>query len=303
MKNEFYRYKNGNAIVLINAADGSKAVICHDDVRKPDFAESMDVTITTKCSQNCPFCYLNCTSDGETADISKYTFLDNLHPYTEMAINGNDLDAPCLLPLLEKLKEQRVFANLTVNQNQFMDHIDLLREWSGRRLINGLGVSYQRKDRAFRSILRTFPNAVIHVVAGIVTQEDFEFLYQTDAKLLILGYKETGRGKTWKGQNDPQFAVDMKWLKENVMSLPQWFPVVSFDNKACEQLDMKHQLPQSVWNSTYQGDDGTVTFYLDLVHGKYAETSMSTELYDIGDKFVDDMFHDLQKKKAAHVEA
>ena len=40
----------------------------------------------------------------------------------------------------------------------------------------------------------------------------------------------------------------------------------------------------------YGGDDGTVTFFIDLVKGVFARSSLSQITYPIGDKTIDEMF-------------
>jgi len=68
------------------------------------------------------------------------------------------------------------------------------------------------------------------------------------------------------------------------------FKVVSFDNLAIEQLHLKDRLDEKEWEMFYGGDDGTVTFFIDLVKGVFAKNSLSRIVYPIGDKSVGEMF-------------
>ena len=122
-------YKNGNYIVCI-MNDGTKIRKTNEDEFIPSFAENVDVKLTDKCSVGCPFCYEGCTSSGKHGNIFSYDFINSLHPYTEMALNGNDLDHPELEKFLVFLKEKKVFANLTVHQYQFVKNYDKLKTWS-----------------------------------------------------------------------------------------------------------------------------------------------------------------------------
>ena len=74
-----------------------------------------------------------------------------------------------------------------------------------------------------------------------------------------------------------------------------WFSVVSFDNLAIEQLGVKELLSEEEWNDFYAGDDGTVTYYIDMVKKQFAVSSTSPfeERYPILDN-VDDMFKVIQ---------
>lgn len=40
----------------------------------------------------------------------------------------------------------------------------------------------------------------------------------------------------------------------------------------------------------YMGEDGTTTFYIDAVNGKFAKSSTEEVLHEIGDKSIDEMF-------------
>jgi hypothetical protein len=55
--------------------------------------------------------------------------------------------------------------------------------------------------------------------------------------------------------------------------------VVSFDNLAIEQLDLKSQVTPEAWSELFQGEDGNHTFYCDAVKGEVARTSTSSERY------------------------
>ena len=102
-------YKNGNYTVNV-LSDGTKIRETNEDEFIPSFSENCDCKITDKCDGGCPFCYEGCTPNGKHGDILNYKFLDTLHPYTELAINGNDMSHPDLIPFLIKLKEKKVIA-------------------------------------------------------------------------------------------------------------------------------------------------------------------------------------------------
>ena len=290
-------YRNGNYIVCI-MNDGTKIRKTDYDEFIPSFAENCDVKITSKCSIGCPFCYEGCTMDGEHADLFKYPFINSLHPYTEMALNGNDMDHPDLEKFLAFLKEKKVFTNITVQQNQFLNNIDKLREYSESKLIYGIGVSYSHYDEDFICKVKEFPNAVLHTINGILTTEDLNRLKGNGLKVLVLGYKNLQRGKTYKEIHSFSTRYHQKCLYDRLPTIidENWFKLISFDNLAIEQLDVKRLLSNDKWEEFYMGDDGRYTFYIDMVAGKFAKNSLSQERYDIGDKTVDEMFDIIRKK-------
>jgi hypothetical protein len=276
--------------------DGTKIRKTNEDSFVPAFAENVDVKITSNCSVGCPFCYEGCTKEGKHGDLFKYRFIDTLHPYTEMALNGNDMNHPDLERLLVFLKGKKVFANITVHQKQFMNNYETLKHYSENKLIYGIGVSYNHYDEEFISKVKEFPNVVLHTINGILTETDIKQLKGNNLKVLILGFKKLRRGKTYFDSHTEEYSKNSDYLYDNLPTIINdgWFKLVSFDNLAIKQLDVKRLLPEDKWEEFYMGDDGNYTFYIDMVDGKFAKNSLSQERYDIGDKTIDEMFNEIR---------
>lgn len=301
-------YKNGNYKVVMHD-DGTKVRMTEENDFIPAFAENCDVKITDKCDGGCPFCYEGCTVNGNHAKLMNpdgtpyWKFMETLHPYTELALNGNDLTHPELIDFLKFLKKKKVIANLTVNQKHFKRHRGLLEKLIHDKLIYGLGISLDDStDKDMFEFASTHQNVVIHTIAGILTQLDIDYMKDyPDLKILILGYKNIGRGIAYQVNND--FAVNnqIKFLKSCLPELIKEFKVVSFDNLAIEQLDVKNTLfkdnPED-WDSFYMGDDGGFTFYIDLVKGQFSKNSCMPydQRFNIDYDNVDDMFNFIRTK-------
>lgn len=281
-------YRNGNYTVKV-LSDGTKIRETSESEFVPTFAENCDCKITDKCDGGCPFCYEGCTPNGKHGDILNYKFLDALHPYTELAINGNDMSHPDLIPFLIKLKKKQVIANLTVNQIHFEKHQELIRELVDRKLIYGLGISLKEPTEKFISLVKTYPNAVIHVINGILSASDVEKLSDNNLKMLILGYKQLRRGEDWYDKDNENIIAKQMWLKNNLENMLNHFKVISFDNLAIIQLDVKSLMSNEQWEEFYMGDDGKYTFYIDMVDGTFGKNSLATERYPIMDS-IDLMF-------------
>lgn len=281
-------YKNGNYIVKI-LGDGTKIRETEENEFIPAFAENCDVKITDKCDGGCPFCYEGCTPNGRHGNILNQKFLDTLHPYTEMAINGNDLTHPDLIPFLEKLHEKKVIANMTVNQIHFERCQDMIRDLVNRELIFGLGISLKNPTEKFIELVKQYPNAVIHTINGILSPSDVDMLSNHNLKMLILGYKQLRRGVDWYDTDYENIITKQMWLKENLESILSKFNVVSFDNLAITQLDVKRLMSDEEWEEFYMGDDGTMTFYIDLVDEQFGKNSLATERFPVMNS-IDDMF-------------
>ena len=114
------KYINGNYSVKI-FSDGTKIRETEGDSFIPDFPESMDISITDRCDNNCAFCYAGATANGKHGDILGSKFIDTLRPFTEVALNGNDLSHPDLIEFLRKLKDKQIFYSKLIED---MDSIN-----------------------------------------------------------------------------------------------------------------------------------------------------------------------------------
>lgn len=286
-------YQNGNYTVRI-LSDGTKIRQTDDDKFIPDRPESLDVKLTNKCDIGCQHCHEASTLDGAHGEIMDVNFIKQMKPYTELALGGgNVLEHPDFIPFLELCKEKKLIPSITVNQEHFMKNLDLLAELRDKKLIYGLGVSLVYPTDEFVNAVREFPNAVIHVIAGIVSKTSLNKLYDRGLKLLILGYKQFRKGKTYyKSSVDTQVRIDcgINWLKENIKDIIRKFDVVSFDNLAIKQLDIKSIMTQEEWDQFYMGDDGQFTMYIDTVNKEFAVSSTSKNRYPYTDETVEEMF-------------
>lgn len=285
----FVRYQNGNYTVTIDTHTGTKIRENDLDFFRADFPESMDIKITNRCDMGCPQCHENSTNDGLHGDIMFEGFIDKLHPYTELAIGGgNPLEHPDLVPFLEKCKKLELIPSMTVNQFHFMKNKNFLKHLVEQRLIYGLGISLAHITDEFIEAIREFPNAVIHVINGIVHPIQLEALANKGFKILILGYKEFRRGEVMYQHQSAAIEQLKQMLYDRLSQIIRdgWFEVVSFDNLAIKQLDAHRLMSNEDWEQFYMGDDGSATMYVDMVNREFAKSSTSTERYPIEDDIV-----------------
>ena len=301
------KYQNGNYTVSI-FDDGTKIRENDLDFFEAEFPESMDLKITNKCHNGCAFCHENSTRDGKHGDIMSPSFIDKLHPYTEIAIGGgNPLEHPDLVPFLKKLKTLKMIPSMTIRQNDFMDNLELITELIDKKLIYGLGISLvSTKQDGFIEAVQKFPNAVIHVINGIVTLDELEMLAYHNLKILILGYKEVRRGKDLFYSDLATQSWIMQLRKETYDMLPQiigcrWFDVVSFDNLAIKQLNPQRLMSKEKWDEMYMGSDGidgemtSASMFIDMVEQQFAKNSCSMDRYPLMDN-ITDMYNVLRGK-------
>ena len=240
-------------------------------------------------------CYEGCTANGKHGDLFKYPFINTLHAYTELALNGNDLDHPDIEKFLEFLKEKKVFANITVNQNQFFANYDRIKDWQEKKMVYGIGVSLQNATDELIEKMNSIPNTVLHTIVGILSEDDIMKLKDHNIKILLLGYKQLQRGVNYLNSHNDEVNKNKQYVYDNLGDITNWFKVVSFDNLAIEQLDVKRIVPENEWEEFYMGDDGGYTFYIDMVKGEFSKNSIAQDRYPIGEKTIDEMFQFIQE--------
>ena len=305
-----HSYKNGNYNVSIYD-DGTKVRETEDDEFIADFPENIDIKISNKCDLGCPMCHENSTKDGENAKFNQ-EFLWSLRKGTELAIGGgNVLENPNLIGFLAFCKRRGIIANLTINLSHAHDWYNgefTLDEIISRDLVNGIGISYNGNawelEEYYSNLTKVyswergcsplrkkaFNNTVIHVINGVQSFDDLSAIASTDRKILILGYKDVRRGIGYRKENDEAIKSNQKSIYNNLDKILTMFKVVSFDNLAIEQLDVKRLLPQEKWEEFYMGDDGMHTMYIDLVKEKFSLNSCDTKnRYDLLPT-IDEMF-------------
>jgi len=295
--------RNGNYYTLY-LNDGTRVRFSSGDSLEPEYPECIDMTITKHCDGGCPWCYMNCTTSGEHAELDEdwaRRLLDQIHPYTELAVNGNDLSHPKLRWFLEHMAERHVFVNITVNQKHFMQHYDMLKHLIAAGLIRGIGISYMHPEDGFIERAKSLGSAaVIHVIAGIFTPDDWEYLKNNDLQLLVLGYKRIGRGETYYESDCREDISKMMIVLRNLIKYwhldPGHFDYrsIAFDGLSIRQLDVEQWLDPDAYREAYAGGEGAYTFYLDMVDRTYAMSSIVNDPRPIGDLGVDEMFHTIQ---------
>lgn len=288
-------YQNGNVQVAI-FTDGTKVVQTEDGYFDYDFATNIDIKITDYCANNCQFCFEGSSNKGTHGNLN-HPILDTLHSFQEVALGGgNPLSHPNLLPFLIRMKKRHVIVNMTIHQKDFLEKYDCVKQWTEAGLIHGLGISLTKPTNELITKARTIPTAIIHVIDGLITEDVLGTLSDNNLKILILGYKTKERGADYHRVFDRQIQDNIRYLAKNINNYTDHFSLISFDNLACEHLNMQGNCTEQEWNDYYMGDDGTQTFYIDLVKEEFATNSTSTERKTFKQGItVDEAFHEVKK--------
>lgn len=271
-------YRNGNGIVKIYD-DGTRIINFPGQSFEPDFPLNVDVRVSTKCSfgynpktgtKTCDFCHESARTDGRECDydwLLEVLRSSQLPAGVELAIGCNRMT-----PGLEDfINASEWIVNLTLNVGH------LSRDWvaiekvisSGKVL--GIGLSYREKfDSPYFDELVKLQNTVVHVIAGIDSFDSvIELANRGVKKILILGEKDFGFNV---GKVRLSSESHVEW-RERIKEMTKKFAVVSFDNLALEQLNVRRLLNDKEWNRFYQGEH---SMYLNAVEKYCAPSSRSS---------------------------
>ena len=266
-------YRNGNYRVFLDRSTGTKIRLLDEGETEylPQFAESCDILISTSCENNCPWCYAGCTSCGCEPNLLQ-GMLD-FPAWTEIAININTPLHPQIQEFCQYYFDRSVIINGTVNQlsyEKYQEDIDIL----DYLYLSGLGISYVQPSELLPHLLEN-EDHVLHVIAGLWGRSDHEYLSRLPylPKILILGYKETNRGQGYLDSHYCDYQENFSWLYNNLSDILDTYPVVSFDNKALDDLQPQRFLSSPDYQKYYMGGEGSSTFALNLVDRTYARSS------------------------------
>lgn len=298
MLRKYGNYRNGNYVVSIYS-DGTKTFDLDDGETelKSAWPNAIDCWITSKCDGGCAYCYAGCNVNGKHGMLIRPELLDSIHPYTEMAINVNDMSHPEIETFLTELRSRKLIPNLTINQKHLTKNYDTLCDWESRKLFFGLGVSITDTTNTDEmGMIKYFPNSVAHVIAGVVTKEDLKVL-DDFPRMLILGFKKTEASR-------PYLQVPENYSKYlcNLIELRHWLDTdsdsnltIGFDNAAIDALSIKDLVSEGEWKKSYLGQEGTDSLFIDFVNDTFGMNSYTTVRHSLTNN-IEEMFKIIQKR-------
>ncbi len=290
------KYDNGNCHVSINTDTGTKTREWEGEP-KPEFPESVDLKITDMCDKGCAYCHESSSPDGDHARAGTVQrLIDGLPPGVEIAIGGgNAITRPDLQGLLWRLRARGLIANITVHiEHACQDWLRLkvLRE---ENFLKGVGLSAAGNfsgliEQVVPSLIDS--NTVLHFVAGVDSVQNLRTATYHDYKILILGYKQRGRGKDYYGEKVENNLHAWRYFLPSLLRMKNL--TISFDNLALEQLDVKSRIPADAWRDSYMGDDGQFSMFVDAVKMEYAKSSSEDIRLPLGGMTIREAFGSLR---------
>ena len=244
----------------------------------PEFPESIDLKITNYCNNNCEFCYANSSIHGKHADkLFIKNIISQMRPYTEIAIGGgNPLEHPDLIEILEYAKERNVICNMTIKDVDAIKYNELINSLYENNLIYSFGISPTTIEtiKRFKQQCSIRFDFILHLILGV---HSLDFIHEIEKeyfdKILILGYKNIGKGDKYFQNNEDIIEKNIEEVGNYILSYNTEFKAntISYDNLAIEQLNLDEYPNFDIY---YQGKDGKFSFYIDAVEKTYAKSSL-----------------------------
>ncbi len=268
-------YLNGGYQVDVYA-DGTKVRTEIDASLPPRMPEQLDLKTTDWCDAGCAWCHEGSTTKGKHCDVDRTLALfKDMLPGTEIAIGGGDpLSHPEFERLVRGLRGYGVVPSVTVNGRHFDRHRETLERLTSDGQLFGVGVSYHDRIPDW-----DYKHMVLHLIAGVNPPSVLDDA-QRRLKVLILGYKQFGRGKKLF-EVRPQKVQDTiaAWYRELFVVAQSHH--ISFDNLAIEQLKPERLFhDKSVYDRQYMGPEGQFSMYVDAVTETFALSSYSPDRFN-----------------------
>lgn len=292
-----YQYQNGNSIV--NLFDDGTRVIHYEDKLNLEFPLNIDIRVSSKCTFGynpktnkafCDFCHESARTDGDECDYNVLKDkLKGLPKGIELAIGANNITND-LYTFILWCDTHDYIVNLTINQGHLKRDSDGLKSLINNQLIKGLGVSYRSSLKwDIPQFILDYDHTVFHVIGGIDSIYDvMELSNKGVKKVLVLGEKNFGFN---------QGKVDLKTKKHRewfwfISKLFPIFDVVSFDNLALEQMNIKRFFSDESWGVFNQGEH---SFYINAVDKYFAPSSRSNNKTNWENVTVSEYFKTIEK--------
>lgn len=282
-------YNNGNYQVHL-LEDGTKKRLSLDGTFVPKRVETLDINLSYKCYQGCKYCYINASPEGNdctSESLARLFFEYDIPKHTELAFNYNSEH-----PEFDKWYSGEYFGledyvtNLTINSNLLNkeENVTKFQSWIDKDRVKGIGVS---TNKFIDNMPLKTNNIVYHTIAGITPVPEIVKMLEHNQKVLILGYKTLGRANK---------TIDLsEWNIRDILDVKMG--IVSFDNLALEQLKLKDIVSNETWESHYMGEEGTTSFYIDLVSETFSQSSIDSEVkFTCKDLKIKDMFEIIKRR-------
>lgn len=281
--------EDGDNMIFFDSNRGTKVRLNMKDepYYKASWPELVDLKITDWCAFNCSFCYMGSTIKGAhapLADIKAAVDILKEANVFEIAIGGGEpTDHPDFVEILTYIRSIGMVPNFTTYSLKWLRNKKILN--AVFKTVGGIGFSVHKandlkKVRKVKDVLNVHatkvssfggPKVVAQHALGILpiseTVELFESAFENRVHVLLLGFKDVGRGEGFEAESMDDLPMLLKLtLKESP------YAMLSVDTAVLQQFpDLLKVLEVNEVFATKE--EGKFSMYWDVVTNKVGPSS------------------------------
>ena len=201
--------------VLFDKETGDKVKFTFDGGKiktptKSNTPEHVDIKITDFCTAGCTFCYQDSKPTGGHAERQFLRWVANILyslDVFEVSLGGGEpLDYPHILDVLENFVDQGMVVNITTKKKDWL--YDRVRAEQIFNMVGGIALSVTSGHalNEFAALLLTqfgykyFNKISVNLIPAVLSPYQISNIFRVAShwnirQVLLLGYKEVGRGK------------------------------------------------------------------------------------------------------------
>ncbi len=285
--------KDGDWWVLMNRFSGAKIRLSFLDKPKPYVKsatpELVDIKITNYCPYGCTYCYQDSTETGVHGDKG---FLEDLCGYLddmevfEVALGGGETTLhPHFASLLREFHRRGIVPNFTTRNPNWVKNAeirDAVKETAGRfaySVDNSMDMYRVYMNIESAGLLKSDEGGdrrlSFQLVMGSGSEDQFKECVRAAAKLgcdlTLLGYKDVGRGKSYRPWDYKNWYDVLKKMRAS----PEYIGNIGIDT--CLAQQSRKQLEEDKIGTLVTYDEGTFSMYIDAVEKKMGPSSFCDE--------------------------
>jgi len=263
----FFSKENGGKVTFNFNKDAPPLV----KARTPDL---IDMKITDYCEAGCAYCYQDSSKKGKHAsleDINNLLYSFKNMEVFEIALGGGEpTKHPQFSDIIKSIRDNNIVPNFSTRSFDWMSDPSIVT--TVKNCVGKIGFSCSSRDDVSALIYHMKKagfwsgDFTVHYVLGSAPMVEYtkmlELMSLTGLNLLLLGYKEIGRGCNFTPYDNSEW---WKGIKKHWVS-------VGIDTSVAKQY--KKELKKlSINEVMYFSEEGKFSMYVDAVEKKVGKSS------------------------------
>ena len=270
--------KDKGVWVLYNRSNGakvrldlsSKGEMETTNVVRPTWPELVDIKVTDYCDKACRYCYQGSSPTGKHANHRTLETLAHIleeHRVFEVAIGGGEpMSHPRIVDILQSFRYRGIVPNLTTRDQSWLN--DDKKRTAVMSMVGAVGFSVETATEAERLIATMHYHEInqykyaIQCVEGVAELEGIARTVKRSPQnptIVLLGYKSTGRGATFKRSQHDYVPGFIKAADDLCLNLSVDTVIAAKYQRELDEAGIPRELYSTV--------DGITSAYVDATVG------------------------------------